>query len=238
MESIFIVDDGEDIQRILKSALNRHKLIFCSTLGEARAMLALSPKVELFVLDLSLPDGNGLDLCMEVQNIPQYSQTPIIFLTGKNETRDKITGLSLGIDDYITKPFDPVELRIRVDLRIKKHLERLVQEQTLVKHDLELNISRQKAFWNSDGAQEDLQLTAFEFKLLVYLAQHEEHVLSREQLISGVWGEDRQLIDRTIDSHMSNLRKKIAPTTFTIKSVYGEGYRFLHHIDIKTKKAA
>jgi two-component system phosphate regulon response regulator PhoB len=177
----------------------------------------------LVVLDLMLPEVDGLEVCKMLRRDPATTAIPIIMLTAKAAEIDRILGLELGADDYVTKPFSPRELV----LRVKKLLQRgqVVNDQpnTLRFGDLEIDGPRHLVSWR----KKPVELTATEFKLLTILAQRRGRVQSREQLLRDVW-EYNSLIDtRTVDTHMRRLREKLGPAAKHLDTVRGVGYRFL-----------
>jgi two-component system phosphate regulon response regulator PhoB len=179
--------------------------------SEATAFLSRSNnQFDLILIDIMLPDGDGFKLCANIQSGTygfNEDETSVVFLTAKGEISDKVLGFSLGADDYIVKPFDPIELKARVQARLKKAQKVKLKENILTKEGLELNVSMQKVTW-SEGAK------------------HEDHVFTRDQVIDAVWGAGVHILDRTIDTHISNLRKKLSCSRFTVRSVHGVGYRF------------
>ena len=225
MSRILLVDDALDDQRIVASALGKvHDLTVASTMAAARHCIA-ELEFELILLDVQLPDGDGFTLCAELQANDRKRSVPIVFLTVCNEISDKVMGFSLGAEDYISKPFDPKELKARVEARIKKAGERNSRDLVLRLGDLKISVSMQRVFLTGGEQERLLDLTPLEFKLLFYFARHEEHVFSREQLLGAVWADNVNVLDRTVDMHVSNLRKKLGLSSWTIQSVHGVGYR-------------
>jgi DNA-binding response OmpR family regulator len=146
MSRILLVDDALDDQRIISSALGKtHELRVASSVADARRWVA-QEAFDLILLDVQLPDGDGFMLCAELQNEEATRKVPVIFLTVRSDTPDKIMGFSLGAEDYVSKPFDPRELRARVDARIKKVDERKARDLTLQRGDLKISVSLQKAY--------------------------------------------------------------------------------------------
>jgi len=171
----------------------------------------------LILLDLMLPGRDGMEICKEVRS---FSSVPVIMLTARVEEIDRLLGLELGADDYICKPFSPRE----VVARVKAVLRRAAPHDALPAHGLELDPERFRA---SVGGNL-LDLTAVEFRLLEHLASHPGRIYSRSQLMDHIYPDQRVVSDRTIDSHIKKLRKKIAdsaPGTELVRSVYGVGYK-------------
>jgi len=173
---------------------------------------------DVILLDVMLPGKDGMDICRELR---AFSQTPVIMITARIEEIDRLLGLELGADDYICKPFSPRE----VVARVKALLRRARPGKMPTNTGLKLDPGAYRAYVNDH----DLQLTAVEYKLLEHLAEHPGRIYSRSQLMDHIYPDQRIVSDRTIDSHIKKLRKKIArlsPETELIHSVYGVGYRF------------
>jgi two-component system response regulator BaeR len=175
-------------------------------------------KPDMVLLDLMLPGRNGMDICKEIRT---FSLVPIIIVTAKVEEIDRLLGLELGADDYICKPFSPREVVARVKAVLRRsHDGQTVQEQGLV-----LDEHRYRATLNN----RDLGLTAVEFKLLQFLVGSPGRIYNRQQIMENIYQDDRFVSDRTVDSHIKKLRKKIEtvdPKMVLIHSVYGVGYKF------------
>ncbi len=227
MNAILVVEDTPDTQLIIKKTLSgvSTQVLVASTAAEARQNLkTLVP--DLIILDISLPDADGMQLCNEILSDERTKQVPILFLTGKTDVSYKLAAFSMGAEDYIEKPFNPLELRARVEARLKKAASAKSQGEVLVREHLHLNAATQRAFSMEGGKKQAIKLTPREFKLLFHLARNEEHVLSRDQLLSAVWGDSAEVFDRTVDAHISSLRKKLGPLARYILSVQSVGYRF------------
>jgi DNA-binding response OmpR family regulator len=150
-----------------------------------------------------------------------------MFLTVKTNIADKITGFSLGADDYIVKPFEPLELRARVEAKLSRRWRKSAQATEVInKGDLRISLGEQKAFLIINHESTDLGLTPIEFKLLYQFVTNEGKVLNRRQLMTSVWGKDISVEDRTIDRHISSLRKKLQKRARYIDSIYSLGYVF------------
>jgi two-component system response regulator BaeR len=174
---------------------------------------------DLILLDLMLPGRDGMEICKEIRT---FSNTPIIMITARVEEIDRLLGLELGADDYVCKPFSPRE----VVARVKAVLRRSGGEITTQANDLILDRARYQATLNGM----DLDLTAVEFKLLDFLAANPGRIYSRDQLMDRIYSDHRIVSDRTIDSHIKKLRKKLAaidPNKELVGSVYGVGYKFI-----------
>lgn len=225
MDNVLIVDDDIEIEKLIKASLPGFSLHFAENLARARDILQFE-KIDLILLDVSLPDGDGFHFFMDLQNSSHFTEIPVIFLTSRDQPNDKVTGLSLGADDYITKPFNRLELKARVALRIDKSKKLRTNNRFLQKQGLFLDVGKQQVQIELNRTRYPIDLTGLEFRLLLFFAENENQVLSRQTLLDSVWGTEMNVIDRTIDAHVSNLRKKIKTSAYSIQSVYGEGYRF------------
>jgi two-component system alkaline phosphatase synthesis response regulator PhoP len=227
-KSVLVVDDDTKIVELVKLYLNRdgYKVITAYDGLEALS-IARNAHPDLIVLDLMLPGMNGLDVCRTLRT---ESDVPIIMLTAKTTDEDKLTGLGLGADDYVTKPFSPRELAARV----RAVLRRLPGERgpSQIKHgDLILDFLKMEAFIR----EKPLNLTAVEFKLLGVLIKEPGRVFSRAELIEKALGYNYEGFDRTIDVHILNLRRKLEPDqgqTRYVKTVYGAGYKLLENTNV------
>lgn len=230
MDPILVIEDAPDFQRLVRAALGQcYDLTFAASLAEARARL-LEREYALLILDIGLPDGDGFSFCTELKEQGKFRALPVIFLTGRTELEDKLNGFSLGGDDYIVKPFEGRELKARVQAR----LARLQQdgagaEDGIIRvGHLRLKASTQRVYRDlSGGKKSELGLTPIEFKILYHLARHENHVISREQLLATVWGKQTHVFARATDKHVSSLRQKLGDDASCIETVSGAGYRFV-----------
>ncbi len=158
----------------------------------------------------------------------EFSNISVIFLTAKDETSAKVLGLSLGAEDYIVKPFEAQELKARVEVRLKKNLTSKQKAQVLQRGPVEIQIASQRvSITNPAGQRQSLDLTPLEFKVLLTLASREDRVFSREELLNLAWSDNTHVTDRSIDTHIYSLRKKLGEYSSCIEAVYGQGYRFI-----------
>ncbi len=219
---ILVVDDEKKIVEIVKAYLEREGFKV-TTAYNGRAALDSTRRQhpDLIVLDLMLPEISGFDVCRALR---KESDVPIIMLTARDETTDKIVGLELGADDYVTKPFDPKELVSRIKAVLRRSQGQIVARNTLHIADLEIDVSKRLVKRGEDV----IELTPIEFDLLKAMAEHPGQVFTRLQFLDRVQGEAYEGYDRTIDSHIKNLRKKIEPNPERpryIITVYGVGYK-------------
>jgi two-component system phosphate regulon response regulator PhoB len=221
---IFVVDGDAAMTRLLRYTLEGEGFAvrtFCT----AASILSLLPgmKPALFLLDMVLPDMDGLDLCSEIRQLPHWAQTPVIFVTGKASEMDRVAGLQLA-DDYISKPFSPLELVARVQAVLRRS-DKHQSPSKLIIGDLELD-------GESMGVQVRGQMvgvTAMEFRLLAHLAQNIGKTFRRDQLLDAVW-DSRFVTPRTVDVHVRRLREKIEPQPEApryLQTVRGKGYRLV-----------
>ena len=220
MTMILIVEDEQKLAELLKDYLAQSS--FDTTIldnGNDVVPYVRENKLDLVILDLMLPGRDGMEICKEIRT---FSNLPIIMVTARVEEIDRLLGLELGADDYVCKPFSPRELVARV----KAVLRRAGGETTIKAKGLVLDEARYQA--SLHGV--DLELTAVEFKLLSFLAANPGRIYSRDQLMERIYSDHRIVSDRTIDSHIKKLRKKISgqsPDEELIGSVYGVGYKFI-----------
>ena len=222
--TILIVDDEADILELVSYHLNREGFqVVCAETGEKALRLAENEPVDLLVLDLMLPGIDGLDITRRLKKNPQTEHIPIIMLTAKGEESDIVTGLELGADDYITKPFSP---RILV-ARVKASLRRMGRTTTRDEDDLisldRLQIHPGKREVTVDG--KPVELTFTEFQVITYLAKRSGWVSTRSQIVDAVRGNDYFVTDRSVDVQIFGLRQKLGPCGSYIQTVRGVGYR-------------
>jgi two-component system alkaline phosphatase synthesis response regulator PhoP len=223
-EHILVVEDDEDILELIRYNLAKDGFrVTGVTSGEEALKAVKSSLPELVVLDLMLPGRDGLEICRVLKREAPTSQVPIIMVTAKGEEADIVTGLELGAEDYVTKPFSPKVLlaRVRTVLR-RRYREPAPELEVLKLHELEIRPGRHEALIN--GQPVDLTLT--EFRLLHLLAARPGWVFTRTQLVKGVHGDDYPASDRSVDVQIVSLRKKLGPYGEYLETVRGIGYRF------------
>jgi two-component system phosphate regulon response regulator PhoB len=223
-EKILVVDDEEDILELVTYNLEKNGYAVSGVAtGEEALRVARSELPALIVLDLMLPGVDGLEVCRILKGDPKTAHIPILMLTAKGEEADIVTGLELGADDYITKPFSPRILlaRVRTALRRKAHVQ--TEEGTAVQiHELVINPGRHEVLVNGSP----VELTHTELRLLYFLAKRPGWVFTRNQIIDAVHGEDYAVTDRSVDVFIAGVRKKLGPSGKYIETVRGVGYRF------------
>lgn len=206
MKSILIVDDEPDIVALVSYSLKKEgfAVIAASEGGEALASLKKN-SFDLIILDLMLPDIHGMEICRILRAAPKTKNIPVIMLTAQGDEHDRIQGLNLGADDYITKPFSPKELIARVKAVLRRTGERLLSGQVVSIGDLTIN----KETYTVTKKNKPLDLSATEFRLLLYLVERRGRVFSRNQLLEAVWKEETFVEPRTVDVHIRRLRTQI-----------------------------
>lgn len=223
MKKILLIEDDADLFALLKYNLDRegYALVGAQT-GKGAVELCRREKPDLIILDIMLPDSDGLEICRSLRALPELAQAPVIFLTAKASETDRIVGLELGANDYIVKPFFVRELIARVKVHLR---DRAAQAKVLKAGSLELNSTT----YEVNVAGRPVPLTATEFKLLEFLMSRPGAVFSRDQLLDGVWGHGRAVTARTVDVYVLRLRQKLEAgpgATSYIRSVRGFGYSF------------
>ena len=225
MSKILIVEDEPDIVELL--AYNLHQEGFETTTafnGEDALRHVNTRPPDLILLDLLLPGVDGLEICRMLKRNPTTEDIPVIILTAKGEKTDRIVGLELGADDYITKPFSPREvvLRIRAVQRRMEEARTSTAAKQLRIHDLVINLDNHQVL----NRRQEVDLTATEFKLLTLLVGTPRRVFTRDLLMNKLWGDNYFAVDRTVDTHISRLRRKLHQLSDAIETVRGVGYRF------------
>ena len=225
---ILIVDDEPDVTELLKYKLEQEGYR-CEVLNNPVKFVGLAREFQpdLIVLDIMMPELNGMQLCHIVKADPLMKQIPIIFLTARNESEDRVKGLKAGADDYVSKPFNTQELLLRIDkilTRISSSSQALSAEHVPVRLKIGGVILDEETHQVSvDG--EEVILTATEFRLLKLLMERKGRVQSRENLLINVWNYDSEIETRTVDTHVRRLREKLGAYAGMIKTMRGVGYR-------------
>ncbi len=221
---IAVLDDEPDIVELLSVQLKNASFKVRGFNNAEKLLRFLSEKKpNLILLDLMLPDMDGLDVCKQLKSNDAYKDIPIIMLTAKGEETDKIIGLELGADDYITKPFSPKELIARVRAVLRRISDSQVKEidRIDISDDLVIDLDRYEVLVKG----KPVQLTSTEFRILNILAERKGWVFSREKILDKLWGHEKIVVDRTVDVHIRNLREKLGKPGNLIKNVRGVGYK-------------
>lgn len=221
--TILVVEDEISIQKVIRTYLESENFrVVCVDSGPEALTLAYELKPDLIVLDLMLPGMDGMEIAARLR---QVSDVYILILTARTEEADRVAGLRLGADDYLTKPFSPRELVARVQAILRRRRSSEPPANTLRFEHLSIDPDRHEV-WT---LEQTLELTTTEFKVLLELARHAGRVLTREQLIDRVWGMDFYGTDRVVDVYVGQVRRKLEQTTgeSLIQSVRGVGYKFV-----------
>ncbi len=224
--SILVVEDCEATNLMIQEAIG-HEYLMTHVWTVQDAHLALSRQAfDLILLDVTLPDGTGFNFAEQLQH-SQHNPPPFIFITGHTDLTDRIRGLKIGADDYITKPFNTLELQARVEANLRRSgrfqaTPRTVEPQFPITFDPE----RLRVQVSFQGPPISIELTPIEFRLLKSLVAGKGDILARGDLIRQAWGEGVHVMDRTVDRHISSLRHKLGNSRTIIEAVPGEGYRF------------
>ncbi|HEX7433255.1 MAG TPA: response regulator transcription factor [Anaerolineaceae bacterium] len=225
MKTILVVDDEPKIVQLVRDYLERAGFrVLTASNGKTALAVVHSEKPDLVILDLGLPEMDGLDV---IRTLRKDSNVPILILTARSEETDKLIGLELGADDYITKPFSPKEVVARVRALFRR-MENYSQSETQVFRaaDLTLDVPRMRVLATGRTLEE---LTPTEFELLIAMARHPGQVFTRAQLLDAVHGVAFESYERAIDAHIKNIRHKIEPLAGEpryILTIYGVGYKF------------
>ena len=227
-EHIIVVEDEEDIQELLKYNLTREGYqVSAFTTGEECLRQARSTVPDLFLLDLMLPEIDGLEVCRQLKQGSMTRYVPIIMLTAKGEEADVVTGLELGADDYITKPFSPRVLLARVRAVLRTRQAELPEEPLILNfNEMTIHPGCHEVLVQSST----IDLTASEFRLLHMMALRPGWVFSRSQIVSCLHGDNYAVSDRAVDVHIVTLRKKLGIASKYIETVRGVGYRFKERV--------
>ena len=221
MKNIVVIEDDKDVIDVVRYFLEKEDYrVHVAQDGLSGIELALRVVPSLILLDLMLPKMNGLEVCKKLRSDGRLSNVPIIMVTAKGEVTDKIRGLEIGADDYVTKPFSPHELVARVKANLRKREGKLPEQEIrygtvlidTFKHEVHLD-------------SKEVELTAKEFELLIYLIENQGRVLTRHMILNHVWGYDYFGTTRTVDVHVTHLRHKLPPLADAILTVKPLGYK-------------
>jgi two-component system, OmpR family, alkaline phosphatase synthesis response regulator PhoP len=224
-EKILVVDDEEDILELVRYNLVREGyVVLCALSGEDALRTATAEAVDLIVLDLMLPGIDGLEVARRLKQNTDTKDTPIVMLTAKGEEADVVSGLELGADDYLTKPFSPRILIARIKAVIRRRSgDAELENEVLNIRELSIHPGRRHV----TASGKPLDLTYTEFQVLYFLARRPGWVFTRSQIVDEVRGDDYPVTDRSVDVQIVGLRKKLGPLGKYIETVRGVGYRFI-----------
>jgi phosphate regulon transcriptional regulator PhoB len=225
-KKILIVEDEHDLIRLLKYNLEKEGFkVNYTTEGSLALAEIRRGEPDLVILDLMLPGVDGLEICRQVRRTERYAAIPILMLTARGEEADRVVGLEIGADDYVTKPFSMRELIARIRALLRRHEPSVANRGALHRGNLYIDPTAH----NVQVEGRNVDLSALEFRLLHHLASHPGMVFSRDQLLDRVWGNDRSVTPRSVDVYIRRVREKIEPQpkepTY-VQTVHGVGYRF------------
>ena len=222
--TVLVIDDEKDLIELVRYNLDKEGFQVISALdGEAGLALATTELPDAVVVDLMLPGIDGLEVCRRLRTGERTAKIPVIMLTAKASESDRVVGLELGADDYVTKPFSPRELAARLKAVLRRTTPQQAPPDLLRRGGLTIDLARHEVA--CDG--EPVTLTATEFRLLQFLAGRPGRVFSRSEIIDGVLGREVAVLDRTVDVHVMSLRRKLGGCGDWIETVRGFGYKFL-----------
>ena len=218
-----MVDDEPDLLELVRFHLAQAGFEVETACDGSRGLEAIRRRRPgLVVLDWMLPDLSGAEVCRQLRSEPQLRDLPILMLTAKAEEIDRVVGFELGADDYVTKPFSPRELTLRVQAILRRTSGEAAAREVLARGSIALDTERHRCLVDDV----EVTLTAKEFRLLETLMSRPGRVLSRQRLLDDVWGSDITVTERTIDTHLKRLREKLGAAGELIETVRGVGYRF------------
>jgi two-component system phosphate regulon response regulator PhoB len=222
-ERILVVDDEEDLLELVNYNLSREGFrVECVASGEAALQAARKNLPDLIVLDLLLPSVDGLEICRRLKSDDKTRHIPIIMLTAKSAESDMVSGLELGADDYMTKPFSPRVLLARIKAILRRKTAQAPDDATVQIRELTIHPGRHEVTING----RPIDLTFTEFRLLHFLARKPGWAFTRSQIVDAFKGEDYPVTERSVDVHVAGLRKKLGDLGKYIETVRGVGYRF------------
>lgn len=230
MVKVLIVDDEESIRELISYNLKNEGFSFdTASTGEEALQKVFSQEIDLVLLDWMIPEPNGLEVCRRLRSNPQTTNLPVIMLTVKNEEIDKVLGLEMGADDYVTKPFSPRELvaRVRANLRSQKNFHPEIAPDKTVINRKGLYLDKNK--YMALKEEQSIDISPREFELLFMLASSPGRVFRREEILNRIWGYDFPVDTRTVDVHIRYLRQKIEDdpaNPIYLITIRGVGYKF------------
>ncbi len=224
-KKILIVEDDRDISELVRYNLEREGYEVSALFDGGGAFdFVLKRRPDVVLLDLMLPEVDGIEICKMIKNQEKTKDTPVIMMTAKGEEADVVVGLQMGADDYITKPFSPKVLTARIKAVLRRTIQTAATANTQSRQygDLSVDLSKHKVVY----AGKAVALTAIEFDIVEFLSRSPGRVYTREQILDNVWKEGKFIIDRAVDVHIRGLRKKLGRGENYIETVRGVGYCF------------
>ncbi len=219
---IVIVDDSPDLQQVLGKYLRKEGFaVEGIPSGEDLFEFLKKEKPDLIILDRILPGMNGFEICKRIRDDERLALIPIVMLSGKGETVDRISGLNIGADDYITKPFDLNEMRARIEAILRRRGSEGKDRIMSIGDEISIDLQKCQVM----VSDKRIDLTFAEFKILELLALRKGQVFSRKRILEYLWGDEKIVVERTVDFHIKNLREKLGEAGRHIKNVRGFGYQ-------------
>ena len=219
---VALVEDEPDIASLVSSSLQKEGYKVDHFATGSRFLLALQKHIpDLILLDLMLPDTDGFEICKTLRRNEAWSRIPIIIMTAKSEESDKVVGLELGADDYITKPFSLKEMTARIKAVLRRSEQKEEARTIEIGGILHIDLDKYEVRMGKSA----VDLTSTEFKILHLLASKKGRVFTRDQILDHLWGHDKIVLDRTVDVHIKNLREKLGSASRFIHNIRGVGYK-------------
>ncbi len=221
--TVLVIDDEKDLIELVRYNLEKEGFLVISALdGEAGLAMVVQQMPDVILVDLMLPGIDGLDVCARLRGSERTAGIPVIMLTAKATESDRVVGLEMGADDYVTKPFSPRELAARVKAVLRRASPTKPPSEILRRGGLTIDLARHAVTCD----EKPVTLTATEFRLLQFLASRPGRVFSRSEIIDGALGRDVAVLDRTVDVHVMSLRRKLGECGDWIETIRGFGYKF------------
>jgi phosphate regulon transcriptional regulator PhoB len=226
--TILVIDDEKDLIELVRYNLEKEGFdVIAASDGQSGLEVVKRHRPDLVVLDLMMPGLDGLQVCQRLRADPRSGHIPVIMLTAKATEADRVVGLELGADDYITKPFSPREVVARVKAVLRRSTPEHNQQQVIRSGELAIDLGGHEVSFRGQR----VALTATEFRILEFLAARPGRVFSRDEIIDAALGNETAVFDRTIDVHITAIRRKLGQGSEQIETVRGFGYKFRHAAD-------
>ena len=222
-DKVLCIEDDETIGTLIEASLKAYDVRRIATLSEAEQLLKRDTFCALLI-DIQLPDGDGLRFLARLSQDESFKNIPVLILSSHSDISNKVMAFSIGAEDFISKPFDPIELNARLTAKVNRYFSEVRVSKSKKLGDVLIDFDRQKAFRLANGKENDLRLTSIELKILTMLAKRLEQVYSRDQIMDHVWGQT-YITDRTVDSHVAHLRQKLGDSSVHIETAKNLGYR-------------
>jgi DNA-binding response OmpR family regulator len=224
-KKILFIEDTLECQALIQNILTDYRLLSCTSLEEAKSQLSEGPFAAL-ILDIELPDGDGLRFLAECPEALKKN-TAIFIISSKTALANKAMAFTYGADDFISKPFDPLEFKMRVDAKVRKLNEQQKPQDNFKIEDLIVNVAEQRLYLETKNETSHINFTSLEFRIFTFLSKHKDRVISRDEIINHIWGRRVHVTDRTVDAHIAHIRKKISLSRVKIETVFGSGYKLI-----------